>query len=188
MLAEEVRTFAIVPTSTTPNIKPRTAGRDRALKSWRLTRDAEKADHEARQRTGACYKRGEAEHGVRQCPHTAFAEIAMRIKRDDIEHAAAQVALYKAQYVLMTTDYALFAPEEVIFDAAASKSVFKNPNFLTDIAQSNSPDMIGCVQQGAPGVRIDNVGNFRDLGEVGIGKGAACNIFPVCKVLDTGRT
>jgi hypothetical protein len=37
-------------------------------------------------------------------------------------------------------------------------------------------------------VRIDEVGNFRDLGEVGIGKGAACNILFACQILDTGRT
>jgi len=37
-------------------------------------------------------------------------------------------------------------------------------------------------------VRINDVGNFRDLGEVGIGKGAACNILSTCQMLDTGRT
>jgi hypothetical protein len=77
----------------------------------------------------------------------------------------------------MTTDYALFTPEKVIFDTAASNPVFKNPNLLTNVAPSGSPTVNGGVQQGAPGVpRIDDVGSFRDLGEVGIGKGAACNI------------
>jgi hypothetical protein len=96
--------------------------------------------------------------------------------------------MYAAHYALMTTDYALSAPEEVIFGSAASKSVFKNPNLLTNAAPSGSPTVIGGVQQDAPGVRIDDVGNFRDHGKDGIGKGAACNILSPCQMLDIGRT
>ena len=73
----------------------------------------------------------------------------------------------------MTADYVLFAPEEVIFDTSASKSVFMNPDLLTDVVPNASPTVIGGVQQGAPGVRIDNVRNFYNLGEVGVKKGAA---------------
>ena len=32
------------------------------------------------------------------------------------------------------------------------------------------------------------MGNFCNLGEVGIGKGTACNILSTCQMLDTGRT
>jgi hypothetical protein len=46
-----------------------------------------------------------------------------------IDDDADQVAMYAANYALMATDYALFAPEEVIIDTAASKSVFKNITF-----------------------------------------------------------
>ncbi len=74
------------------------------------------------------------------------------------------------------------------FGTAASLSVFKNPNLLTDIVPSASPTVIGGVQQGAPGVRIDDVGNFRDLGDVAIGKGDACNVLSACQVVDTERT
>jgi hypothetical protein len=78
----------------------------------------------------------------------------------------------------MATDYALFVPEEVIFDTAASKSVFKNPSLLIDIAPSDSPILIGGVQQGAPGVCNDDVANFRDLGEVGLGRGSPAKFSP----------
>jgi len=88
----------------------------------------------------------------------------------------------------MATEYARFAPEKVIFDIAASSSVFKNPYLLTEVAPSDSPTTVGGVKKGAPGVRINDVGNIRDLGEVGIGKGAAYNIISACQMLDTGRT
>ena len=96
--------------------------------------------------------------------------------------------IYAAHCAFMITDYAVFATKEVIFDTAALMFVFKNPNILINVALIGSPTVIGGVQQGAPGVRIDDVRNFRDLGEVGIGKGAACNIFSACQMLDTGRT
>jgi len=71
----------------------------------------------------------------------------------------------------MTTDYALFAPEELIFGTAANKSVVTNPNLLTEVAPNDF--MIGSLQQGALIARIDGVGNFRDLGEFGIVKRVA---------------
>ncbi len=132
--------------------------------------DAEKEVREARQRAGTCYKCGEAGHAIRNCPRQALAAIEIdEATRYEIDDAVAQAAMYAAHCAIMTTDYALFATKEVIFDTAASKSVFKNPDLLTNVTPSASPTVIGGLQQGAPGVRIDEVGNFRDLGEVGIG-------------------
>jgi hypothetical protein len=76
----------------------------------------------------------------------------------------------------------------VIFDTAASMSVFKNPNPLTNVASSGFPTMIGVVQQGPLRVRIDDVRNFRDFGEVGIGKVDACTILYAYQMLDTNGT
>jgi hypothetical protein len=51
--------------------------------------------------------------------------------------------MYAKNYALITIDYALFAPEEVIFDSAASKSVFKSLNLLTNVAPSVSRIVLG---------------------------------------------
>jgi hypothetical protein len=88
----------------------------------------------------------------------------------------------------MAIHYAVFDPKEVIFDTDASKSVFKNPSLFTNVGPSDSPTLIGRVQQGGPELRVDDVGNFSDLDEVDIGKGAACTILSVCQILDTGET
>jgi len=87
----------------------------------------------------------------------------------------------------MTTDCVVFSSHEVIFDNATSMLVCDNPDLLTDIFPSATPIMFGGVQKGAPNVRIDDVGTFRDLGRVGIGKGASCNILSACQMNDTGR-
>ena len=194
MLADEVRALVITPPSSRPARKKHLpAAKERVQNPRRQKTDAEIALREARQKAGTCYKCGEPGHAIRYCPQRALAAIETEaITKDEVDDAAAQAALYAAMYAaelaLVTADYALFSPEEVIFDTAASKSVFKNPNLLTDVVQSASPTIIGGVQQGASGVRIDDVGNFRDLGEVGVGKGAACNILSACQMLDTGRT
>ncbi len=96
--------------------------------------DAEKEVREARQRAGTCNKCGEAGHAIRNCPRQALAAIEIdAATRDDIDEAVAQAAMYAVHYALMTTNYTRFAPEEVIFDTAASKSVFKNPKLLTNV-------------------------------------------------------
>jgi len=65
---------------------------------------------------------------------------------------------------MMTCDQILFSPSEVIVYNAASTSVFENPDLLSHIFPSAAPTIFGGVQKGAPGVRIDDVGTFRDLG------------------------
>ena len=194
MLADEVRALVVTPSSSRPaRKKNQPAAEERVRNPTRPKTDAELSPREARQRARTCYRCGEPGHAIRNCPQRALTAIeAEAITRDEADDAADQAALYAAMYAadlaLVSADYALFAPEEVIFDTAASKSVFMNPNLLTNVVPSASPTVIGGVQQDAPGVRIDDVGNFRDLGEVGIGKGAACNILSACQMLDTGRT
>jgi hypothetical protein len=99
--------------------------------------DAEKKIREARQRADTCYKCGKTGHRVRQCPHQALAAIEIEaIKKTELDDDAAQAAMYAAQFALMAIDYAIFVPEEVIFDTAVSHSVFKNPSLLIDVAST----------------------------------------------------
>ncbi len=55
---------------------------------------------------------------------------------DAADRAAFHAVLYVSDLALVTTVCAFFAPEEIIFDNAASKSVFTNPNLLTDVVPS----------------------------------------------------
>jgi len=82
-------------------------------------------------------------------------------------------------------DRVLFSPTKVIFDTAGSRSVLKNSELLRDVANSDTPTMIGGVQKGVVGIRVDDEGTFRDLGTVGITAGAAGNILSACQMGDT---
>jgi hypothetical protein len=75
MLADDMSAFAFFPSLVSPNRKPPTPGRDRALKPWGLVTEAEKKIREARESAGTCYKCGETGNRVRQCPHQALATI-----------------------------------------------------------------------------------------------------------------
>ena len=102
--------------------------------------DAEKEVRKTRQMASTCYKCGEAGHAIRNCPRQAIATIEIVADtRDEIDDDAPQAAMYAAHYALVTTDNALFEPEEVIFGIAATKSVFKSPNLLIAVAPSASP-------------------------------------------------
>ncbi len=81
----------------------------------------------------------------------------------------------------------LFAPNEVIFDCAASRLLFENTDFLRDIVSSNAPTVIGGVQKRAPGICLEDEGFFRDLGTVGVAVGAAKKIISASQLIDTGR-
>ena len=48
-----------------------------------------------------------------------------------------------------------FSPTEVILDIAASRSLFENTELLQDIVQSDTRIVIGGVQRGATGIRVD---------------------------------
>ena len=202
MLADEVRVLAIVPpapTSSRKKTQPKTHARARVPgpppSPPPPTLDAKAKLREDRRR-GACFECGETGHVALRCPHRALvASEAEAIVEDELDEDALYAAQVQygmvpapGQHVMMMADRVLFSPSEVIFDNAASTSVFENPDLLSHIVPSATPTMVGGVQKGAPGVRIDDVGTFRDLGQVGIGKGASCNILSACQMVDTGRS
>ncbi len=47
--------------------------------------------------------------------------------------------------------------------------------------------MIGGVQKGVVGIRLDDEGIFRELGSAGVAVGATGNNISACKMVDTGR-
>jgi len=80
-----------------------------------------------------------------------------------------------------------FSPTEVILDNSASRSLFENTELLQDFVQSETTIVIGGVQRGATGIRVDEEGVFKDLGTVGVCIGAARNVLSAGQMVDTGR-
>ena len=141
--------------------------------------------------TRTCYRCGKVGHVAKDCSHVVLAAVG---DEEDEESALYEAAFRDFDPACMMTRSAtdpyervLFAPNEVIFDCAASRSLFENTDLLRDIIPSNAPTVIGGVQKGAPGIRLDDEGVFRDLGTVGVAVGAAGNIISASQLIDTGR-
>lgn len=142
----------------------------------------------------ACYNCNEIGHLFAQCPHPVLVTIG---DEDDDESAFYDAAMRRDDATCMMTrsgcaqaddlKHVFFSPTEVILDNAASRSLFENTELLRDIVQSDTPTVIGGVQRGATGIRIDEEGVFRDLGTVGVCIGAAGNILSAGQMVDTGR-
>ncbi len=58
--------------------------------------------------------------------------------------------------------------------------MFENSELLRDVVNSYTPTIIGGVQNGVVGIRLDDEGTFSDLGTVEVAVGAAGNILSQC--------
>jgi hypothetical protein len=59
----------------------------------------------------------------------------------------------------------LFGPTEVLLDNQAGRSIFKNRSLLSNV-RNVTPFYIGGIDGGSRGLRIDQEGDFEDLGRV----------------------
>ena len=113
----------------------------------------------------ACYNCNEIGHLFAQCPHPILVAVG---DEDDDESALYDAAMRQDGESCMMTrsvwvqaedqECVFFSPTEVILDNAASRSLFQNTELLSDIVQSDTPTVIGGVQKGATGIRIDEEG------------------------------
>jgi hypothetical protein len=213
MLADDVRALIIDPVPTPSARRPTIATPARKLSSGVPTRGSARSAMRSKVRFSsppmmraaatrralaldkrACYNCNEVGHLFAQCPHPVLVAVG---DEDDEESALYDAAMRRDDATCMMTrsvsvhavDHELvcFSPTEVILDNAASRSLFENTELLQDIVQSDAPTMIGGVQRGATGIRVDEEGVFRDLGTVGVCIGAAGNILSAGQMVDTGR-
>ena len=140
-----------------------------------------------------CFECGESGHAAWRCPHQSLvATETEAVDEDELDEYALYVQYdmvpAPGQRAMMTCDRVFFSPSEVFFYNIASTLVSKNPDLLSHIVPSAAFTIVGGVQKSAPWICIDDAGTFSDLGQVGVGKGASCNILPACHMVDTGRS
>ena len=81
----------------------------------------------------------------------------------------------------------LFSPTEVLLDNQAGRSIFKNRSLLSNVSNV-TPFYIGGIDGGSRGLRIDQEGDFEDLGRVACETTAAANILSKARLFDAGNT
>ena len=85
-----------------------------------------------------------------------------------------------------TNEVALFTRSHVLLDNQASVNIFCNPSLLTGIRKSQHSILLNGVQLGAKGVRVDEEGNFGEIGPVYYSRGATANILSFAAMVDSG--
>ena len=81
----------------------------------------------------------------------------------------------------------LFSPTEVLLDNQAGRSIFKNRSLLSNVSNV-TPFFISGFDGGSRGLRIDQEGDFENLGRVAWETTAAANILSKARLLDAGKT
>ena len=130
-----------------------------------------------------CFVCGKSGHYAKHCEDRKGNEHALFTGAED--HSEDDDESVEAAFVT-TDEVALFTRSHVLLDNQASVNVFCNPSLLTDIRKSEHAILLNGVQLEAKGVRVDQEGDFGEIGPVYYSRGATANILSFAAMADSG--
>ena len=134
-----------------------------------------------------CFVCGKAGHYARDCENKKEGEIALLTTEDHSEDEEESYNVFKSEGAYVTTsETVLFSPSHVLLDNQASVNIFRNPDLLTNIRSADNGILLNGVQQSASGVRVDQIGDFNEVGPVYFSKEASANILSFAAMEDAG--
>ena len=80
----------------------------------------------------------------------------------------------------------MFSRSHVLLDNQASVSIFSNRDLLTNVKLSKNQIVLNGVQSNAKGVRVDQEGQFNEIGNVYYSENATANILSFAAMVDEG--
>ena len=130
-----------------------------------------------------CFVCGKTGHFARGCEQRKEGEHALHTNvEEDVEDDDESI-----EAAFITTDeVALFTRSHVLLDNQASVNIFCNSALLTDIKKSQNAILFKGVQSEAKDVRVEQEGDFGDIGPVYFSRGATANILSFAAMADSG--
>lgn len=88
---------------------------------------------------------------------------------------------------VMTSETVLFSRDDVLLDGQASVNVFCNQKLLRNVRRSDKDVILNGVQSGVDGVKINQEGDFEDVGKVYYSNKSTANILSYAVMVDQGN-
>ena len=134
-----------------------------------------------------CFVCGKGGHYARDCENKKDGETALLTTEDHSDDEEEAYNVFKSEGAYVTSsETVLFSPSHVLLDNQASVNIFKNPHLLTNIRVADNGILLNGVQQSAAGVRVDQIGDFNEVGPVYFSKEASANILSFAAMEDAG--
>ena len=84
----------------------------------------------------------------------------------------------------MTSETVLFSRDDVLLDNQASVNVFCNRKLLRNVRRSDKDVILDGFQSGVDGVKINQEGDFEDVGKVYYSNKSTANILSYAVMVD----
>ena len=137
-----------------------------------------------------CYVCGELGHYSRDCKDRKVVDKALLTKtaglppaEDDYDYEDERDVAY-----VMTSETVLFSRDDVLLDSQASVNVFCNQKLLRNVRRSDKDVILNGVQSGVDGVKINQEGDFEDVGKVYYSNKSTANILSYAVMVDQGNS
>ena len=135
-----------------------------------------------------CFVCGKMGHYARECKKKKSTGKALVAKSSDVEDYEQEEEYEEEGVVYVTSlETVLFTRNDVLLDSQASVNVFCNRDILSNVRESAKKVMLNRVQAKATGVKINQEGDFNEVGKCYFSKDATANILSYAVMVDEGN-
>ena len=133
-----------------------------------------------------CYVCGKTGHYARDCHQRKGSEKVAVVTTSKLDEEGDESIDEWDVALVAGHESCLFSRFEILLDNQASLNVFSNIDLLRNVREADVSVTMTGIQLGAEGIRVDQVGDFSDLGEVYFCENASANVLSFAQQINAG--